>query len=78
MWAIGCQGATLTMSGVVPEFAKSLFDLTRVGNLKRALSSQAVPIDKTRLFNDRTKTVLKLALVAESIGLRIRHRRDYE
>jgi 4-hydroxy-tetrahydrodipicolinate synthase len=40
MLAMGCQGATLAMSGIVPEITRKLFDLTMCGRLREARTLQ--------------------------------------
>jgi 4-hydroxy-tetrahydrodipicolinate synthase len=40
MLAMGCQGGTLAMSGVVPEVTRELYDLAICGRLKEAKSLQ--------------------------------------
>lgn len=40
MLAMGCQGATLAMSGIVPEVTRKLYELATTGRLKEARSLQ--------------------------------------
>jgi dihydrodipicolinate synthase/N-acetylneuraminate lyase len=48
MLAMGCQGATLAMGGVVPEFTRKLYDMTVAGRLSDARSLQ---MQLTQLFD---------------------------
>lgn len=40
MLAMGCQGATLAMSGIVPEVTRAMYDLSLAGKLSEARSLQ--------------------------------------